>query len=170
MKAYTNYYSSPLGKIMLASDGKNLTKLDFVPNGEPISEVCDRLSVFDDTIRWLDCYFSGEGPDFTPPLKLYGTPFQCEVWETLRTIERTSLMTYGEIAAVIAARRGTKMSSQAVGGAVGCNPVSIIVPCHRVIGQNGRLTGFSSGLDKKSALLKIEGFELTSDGSRVILH
>ncbi len=109
------------------------------------------------TKRWLDCYFLGEIPAFTPPLHLLGTDFQLEVWACLRAIPYGETRTYGEIARLLAEKRGIpRMSAQAVGGAVGRNPISIIVPCHRVIGANGGLTGYAGGLERKTALLKLE--------------
>lgn len=113
--------------------------------------------VLTDTKRWLDTYFSGREPDFAPPLHLIGTTFQNEVWQILLTIAYGQTMTYGEIAARIAARRGlAHMSAQAVGGAVGHNAISIIVPCHRVVGSDGSLTGYAGGLERKIALLHLE--------------
>ena len=115
------------------------------------------LRVLELAAKWLDVYFSGEVPDFMPPIKFRGTDFQKSVWETLLTIPYGETVTYGDIAKNIAEQRGvTKMSSQAVGGAVGRNPIGIIVPCHRVIGANGKLTGYAAGLDKKVKLLELE--------------
>ena len=119
------------------------------------------LPIFAQTRRWLDIYFSGRKPDFTPALKMCGTPFRRRVWEILLTIPYGKTLTYGEIACLIACNTGTKrMSAQAVGGAVGHNPVSIIVPCHRVLGANGSLTGYAAGIDKKTRLLQLEGVDL----------
>ena len=102
-------------------------------------------------------YFSGEVPEFTPPLALHGTPFRKAVWDILLTIPYGQTMTYGGIAALLAARHGMqRMSAQAVGGAVGHNPVAIIVPCHRVIDAGGSLTGYAAGLDRKRRLLQLE--------------
>lgn len=113
--------------------------------------------VFDRTQEWLDIYFSGREPDFMPPLSTKGTPFQETVWEILRKIPYGKVISYGEIARQIAEKKGIgSMSAQAVGGAVGRNPVAIIVPCHRVVGSDGKLTGYAGGLDKKEALLKLE--------------
>ena len=116
------------------------------------------IPVFDQAKKWLTIYFSGQKPDFSVPLHFIGTEFQKQVWEILCTIPYGGTMTYGEIAKELAERRGLKqMSAQAVGGAVGHNGISILVPCHRVIGSNGSLTGYAGGLDKKRALLKLEG-------------
>lgn len=153
-------YESPLGGITLAGSGDALTGLWFDaqrPAGSPGREGA-WLPVFDATFRWLDIYFSGKVPDFTPALDLAGTPFQREVWSLLLEIPYGCTVSYGEIAARVARRRGLRrMSSQAVGGAVGRNPVSLIVPCHRVIGADGSLVGYAGGLGLKSSLLRIEG-------------
>lgn len=123
----------------------------------PRSECCELPTILA-AKKWLDIYFSGRAPDFTPPLHPVGTPFQMEVWEILLTIPYGHSTTYGEIARQIAAQRGiSRMSAQAVGGAVGRNKIDIIIPCHRVIGADGTLTGYTGGLDKKSRLLEIEG-------------
>lgn len=160
---YTHYYSSPLGKILLAADEKGLTGLWF-EGQKYFALYLDRehekkmLPVFEKAVRWLDLYFSGKEPDFEVPLHFTGTDFQNEVWEILYSIPYGKTMTYGEIAKQIAAKRGLKrMSAQAVGGAVGHNEISIIVPCHRVVGANGSLTGYAGGIDKKISLLKLEG-------------
>ena len=109
---------------------------------------------------WLDIYFSGQKPDFTPPLHLAGTKFQTAVWERLLQIPYGTTTTYGNIAGELSGTGGNKtMSAQAVGGAVGRNPVSIIVPCHRVVGSRGQLTGYAGGLERKRSLLKLEGAE-----------
>lgn len=115
------------------------------------------VSVLVDAKRWLDIYFSGVEPNFQLPLHFVGTDFQKEVWKILNTIPYGKTMTYGEIADIMAKNRGLKrMSAQAVGGAVGRNEISIIVPCHRVVGSNGSLTGYAGGIDKKIELLKLE--------------
>lgn len=151
------HYNSPLGGITLASDGQALTGLWF--NGQkhfgstlgPLASLPAQLPVFDDTRRWLDIYFSSREPDFIPPLSLRGTPFQQRVWKELLAIPYGQTVTYGELAHRLGCR-----SAQAVGGAVGHNPISIIVPCHRVIGADGSLTGYAAGLDRKRALLELE--------------
>ena len=113
---------------------------------------------FAETVRWLDAYFSGHDPGFVPELCLRGTPFQRSVWEMLLTIPYGQTRTYGAIAKQLAAERGLPaMSAQAVGGAVGRNPVALIVPCHRVIGADGGLTGYAAGLTRKARLLELEG-------------
>ena len=115
-----------------------------------------KFPLFEKAKQWLDIYFSGKEPDFTVPLHFTGTDFQNEVWEILCTIPYGQTMTYGEIAKQIAVKKGLpRMSAQAVGGAVGHNEISIIVPCHRVVGTNGSLTGYAGGIDKKIKLLTI---------------
>lgn len=160
---YLSEYDSPIGKITLASNGEALTAL-WLP-GQSSAErflYAERQSgeppVLAEAKRWLDIYFSGKEPDFIPALSPEGTPFQREVWSILRQIPYGETVTYGEIAAEVAKRRGKeKMSAQAVGNAVGSNPVSIIVPCHRVVGAGGSLTGYNGGIKYKIALLKLEG-------------
>ncbi|MBR0028940.1 MAG: methylated-DNA--[Bacteroidales bacterium] len=149
---YTWHYDSPLGGITMASDGKALTGLWF--DGQkffaetllPEHQEC-LLPVFEETCRWLDLYFSGVVPDFTPALSLRCSPFRKRVCEIMLTIPYGQTMTYGEIAATIAEERGLpSMSAQAVGGAVGHNPISLIIPCHRVLGSGRSLSGSGSAL------------------------
>lgn len=160
---YTTTYHSPIGGILLAADKTGLTGLWFdgekfyAHNLDPDHEERE-IPVLSDTKHWLDLYFSGREPDFMPPLHMIGSPFQMEVWEILRKIPYGETTTYGEIARQIAVKRGlAHMSAQAVGGAVGHNEISIIIPCHRVVGTNKSLTGYAGGIDKKTALLKLEG-------------
>ena len=159
---YINKYNSPLGGITMAADGTVLTGLWLDGQkyfGDTLPEAYEekRLPVFDEAKRWLDLYFQGKAPDFTPPLSLQSTPFREAVWKILLTIPYGQTMTYGEIAGMIAKQKGiSRMSAQAVGGAVGHNPISIIVPCHRVVGTNGSLTGYAGGIDKKVKLLTLE--------------
>ena len=156
---YAAYYFSPLGRIVLMSDGTALTELDFAEGVPEVSAVHTQkdLPVFREVCRWLDVYFAGRDPGALPPLAPHGTAFQQAVWNILRGIPYGTTTTYGGIAARIAAARGGRMSAQAVGGAVGRNPISILIPCHRVIGANGSLTGYAGGLDKKEYLLGLEG-------------
>lgn len=163
---YTCFYNSPLGGITMASDGTALTGLWFdgqkyFAEGLAETAAAKTLPVFDEAVRWLDIYFGGRRPDFTPPLNLEkGTAFRKEVWDLLLKIPYGQTTTYGKLAAQLAAHNGLKqMSAQAVGGAVGHNPISIIVPCHRVVGTGGSLTGYAGGLAKKLALLKLEGID-----------
>ena len=119
------------------------------------------LAIFDQTKRWLDLYFSGREPGFTPALNPAGSAFRRVVWEILLKIPYGKTTTYGQIAREIAAARGlAKMSAQAVGGAVGHNEISIIIPCHRVIGAHGNLTGYAGGIDRKIKLLQLEGVDM----------
>lgn len=160
---YTSRYTSPLGNILLASDGTHLTGLWF--EGQKYfafsldSEQEEKeLLVFEQVKRWLTVYFSGREPGFQLPIYFVGTEFQKEVWNILCEIPYGQTRTYGDIAKQIAKKRGlASMSAQAVGAAVGHNPISIIVPCHRVLGSNGNLTGYAGGIDKKAAMLKLEG-------------
>ena len=159
---YTMQMNSPLGRILLSANDAGITGLWFSGQkfyGYGLSAECiaDRTPILDQGMRWLEAYFAGERPDYIPPLHICGTPFQKEVWDILSTIPYGKTVTYGEIAEMIArSRGGRKMSAQAVGGAVGRNPVSIIVPCHRVVGTNGSLTGYAGGIERKIALLKLE--------------
>lgn len=165
---YTSHYSSPLGGITLASDGKALTGLWFDGQkyfADTLAQEHKRASlpVFVQTKEWLDLYFKGKEPGFTPPLHFLTTPFRKSIWEILLTIPFGHTMTYGEIAELLAKQKGlTHMSAQAVGGGVGHNAISLIVPCHRVIGTNGSLTGYAGGIDKKAWLLKHEGITIIS--------
>ena len=163
---YTHHYLSPLGGITMASDGEYLTGLWF--DGQKyfadtlsVQREEKDLDVFRRTDNWLDIYFGGKEPSFTPPISLHTTPFRKAVYDILLTIPYGQTMTYGEIANIIADQQGAEhMSAQAVGSAVGHNPVSIIIPCHRVVGADGSLTGYAGGLDKKTALLKLEKYEI----------
>lgn len=150
--------SSPLGTITLASDGEFLTGLWLEGQRHFVcpSATDAELPIFVETKRWLSDYFQGKNPGPTPPLAPKGTPFQMEVWEILREIPYGQVTTYGHIAKTIALRRGGKMSAQAVGQAVGSNPISILIPCHRVVGSNGKLTGYAGGIDLKIFLLNLE--------------
>ncbi len=160
---YTTIYQSPLGGITLAADGEALTGLWF--EGQKYYALyLDKeheekdLPVFQQAKEWLDIYFSGKVPDFMPPIRFTGSDFQNEVWAILATIPYGKTRTYGDIAQELARKRGLpRMSAQAVGGAVGKNEISIIVPCHRVVGSNGSLTGYAGGINKKIELLKLEG-------------
>lgn len=159
---YTMHYDSPLGCILLAADEAGLTGLWF-EGQKYFARTLDAVHQEQETAalsearRWLDVYFSGQEPDFTPPLHPIGSPFQQEVWTLLRQIPYGQTTTYGALAKQLAARRGlARMSAQAVGGAVGHNKISIIIPCHRVVGTHGSLTGYAGGIDKKGKLLTLE--------------
>ena len=154
-------YDSPIGWLTLVSDGTALAELRLDGSNDS-TETQKNLPIFRDTFRWLDIYFSGREPDFTPPLNMRTGPFRREVWEIMLTIPYGKTMTYGEIAKEIARRNGlAKMSAQAVGGAVGHNAIPIIIPCHRVIGANGNLTGYGGGIGRKIKLLELEGVDLS---------
>ena len=159
---YTAQYQSPLGNILLAADHLGITGLWF----ENQKYYADKLDAehrenespfLKQAKHWLDIYFSGAEPDFLPPIHMIGTPFQIDVWKILKQIPYGTTTTYGDIAQQIAQQKGiSRMSAQAVGGAVGHNPVSILIPCHRVIGKNGSLTGYAGGIEKKIKLLALE--------------
>ena len=158
---YIDRYESPLGGMTMASDGAALIGLWFdgqkyFPAGLSSAEQKE-LPVFDETKQWLRSYFAGSNPDFTPPLSPAASPFRLAVWDALKRIPYGQTATYGGIGRQIAAQTGGRVSAQAVGGAVGHNPVSIIVPCHRVLGADGSLTGYAGGLDRKLRLLQLEG-------------
>lgn len=164
---YICHYISPLGRILLAADDVGLTGLwfegqkYFAQNLDKDHEERD-LPLFSEVRRWLDIYFSGQEPDFSIPLHFTGTVFRKEVWEILRSIPYGKTITYGEIAKCLADQRGwAHMSAQAVGGAVAHNDISIIVPCHRVIGTDGSLTGYAGGIDKKIKLLTLEKADMS---------
>lgn len=153
---YTYNYSSPEGEILLAANDNGLTGLWFYGAKYFAADLEDERTekltpVLRQTLRWLNIYFSGSEPDFMPPLELHGSNFRRRVWAELEKIPYGETVTYGEIAKKL----GVK-SAQAVGGAVGHNPVSIIVPCHRVLGADGSLTGYAGGTDKKARLLELE--------------
>ncbi|MBQ7346996.1 MAG: methylated-DNA--[Clostridia bacterium] len=150
---YIDKYFSPIGAITVASDGQALMGLWFDGQkhfGDTLKkEYQERsLPVLEQTKVWLDIYFSGKEPNFIPPMEMNASPFRMKVWEILKSIPFGKTVTYGEIAKQIAEETGKNVSPQAVGGAVGHNPISIIVPCHRVVGANGDLTGYAGGMDK----------------------
>lgn len=180
------FYESPLGLLVMVSDGESLVRLDFVRDAEKeesdlvadvvfcggcateVGNEADDVNYVNDvnyandvvlskTKRWLDGYFAGRRPDFAPPLKPQGTHFQELVWQLLLDIPYGATTTYGELAQAVAQRLGKeRMSAQAVGQAVGHNPIAVIIPCHRVVGKNGQLTGYAGGLERKKALLALE--------------
>lgn len=152
---YISYYNSPIGDILLASDGEFLTGLWFV-NQKYYAKNLNRdakeksLEIFDLTRKWLDSYFEENKPRFNIPIKFIGTDFQVAIWQSLLKIPYGEFVTYGDLARIL------NTSPRAVGTAVGKNPISIIVPCHRVVGKNNSLTGYAGGIDKKEYLLKLE--------------
>lgn len=165
---YTASYESPLGSLTLASDGNALVGLwiegqrCFAAGLSPQHAECHELPIFEDVKRWLDCYFSGHRPDFIPPLAMRGTAFQQRVWRELLFIPYGQTTTYGDMAR----RFHSKMSAQAIGMAVGRNPMAIIVPCHRVVGANGELTGYSVGLERKLWLLRLEAAAIVVESTK----
>lgn len=163
---YISNYSSPIGDMTLASNGTELTGLWFDGQKYFAANLPDKygkkeLPVFVQTKKWLDIYFSGKAPDFTPPL-CFGniSPFRKRVFEIMLDIQYGQTLSYGNIAKQISLETGKNVSAQAVGGAVGHNSISLIIPCHRVVGTNGSLTGYAGGIDKKSALLESEGIKI----------
>jgi methylated-DNA-[protein]-cysteine S-methyltransferase len=149
-------FDSPLGQMRLCCNGTHLTAVTFVGQKYedkhiPKDAVYGTHPVLEQTKEWLSQYFDGKIPDFLPPTKPMGTPFQKKVWDMLLQIPYGETITYGELA-----KRLNCKSAQAVGGAVGKNPISILIPCHRVVGSNGTLTGYAGGVEKKEILLKLE--------------
>ncbi len=156
------YYHSPLGTLLIAAEEAHITGVWFEGQSyfaqtlDPQTEEVE-TPVLLEAKRWLDMYFSGRKPDCLPPLRPRGTAFQQEVWEILLTIAYGKTMTYGEIAVILAKKQGrAHMSAQAIGGAVGHNPISILIPCHRVVGKDGAMTGYAGGVNRKLALLQLE--------------
>ena len=188
---YTAHYNSPLGKILLAADKDGLIGLWFenqkyyadvinentfcheidIRKGQNYGDKTDlikdecvnhEVSVLKQTKEWLDIYFSGGEPHFTPRLHMIASDFRKAVWNIMLEIPYGQTMTYGEIARKLAKQKCIKtMSAQAVGGAVGHNSISIIIPCHRVVGTNGSLTGYAGGIDKKVGLLTLENVDMS---------
>ena len=164
---FIQHYDSPLGGILLAADETGLTGLWF--NGQkffardlPAERVEQNTPALSEVKRWLDIYFTGKEPDFMPPLHPIGSAFRRSVWDILLRIPYGQTTTYGEIARQLAEKQGRpRIAAQAVGGAVGHNKISIIIPCHRVVGTNGSLTGYAGGIDKKVKLLEWEHTDMT---------
>lgn len=165
---YRDIVDSPLGEITLASSGGRLSGLwfsgqkHFMAKLDPAAELQPDLPIFAETKKWLEAYFSGRNPGPIPPVILEGTPFQHRVWNLLGTIPYGETVTYGQMANRLAEESASgKMSCRAVGGAVGHNPISIILPCHRVVGADGSLTGYAGGIKRKLFLLELEGIDTT---------
>ena len=155
-KMYFTTYDSPLGEMFIAADGKAISRVSFrgqkyLPSYDSLV-FDDDLTIFKDVKGWLDDYFNGLNPKIDFELKPKGSEFQLRVWRILCRISYGETMTYGEIARMIS----PTMSAQAVGGAVGRNPISIIIPCHRVLGAKGQMTGYAAGIDRKVKLLELE--------------
>lgn len=163
---FIDHYHSPLGDLLTVADETGLIGLWF--KGEKdfahslSADPAERQTpILLETRRWLDIYFSGKDPGFLPPLQFKGSSFQKAIWKLLLQIPYGHTTTYGEIGRKFAEKQGIrKMSAQAVGGAVSHNEISIIIPCHRVIGADGSLTGYAAGLEKKAQLLALEGVSL----------
>ena len=159
---FLTHYDSPLGGVLLAADESGLTGLWFegqkyFADNLPAERAERETETLALAKRWLDIYFAGKEPDFMPPLHPVGSPFRRAVWELLLEIPYGQTTTYGELSRRLAAEKGiAHMSAQAVGGAVGHNGISIIIPCHRVVGTGGSLTGYAGGVDKKVKLLELE--------------
>lgn len=166
---YKYIYKTPneFSNMIMNSDGENLTGLWFEDSRDSSKHIIDceekDLEIFRETSRWLSLYFSGKNPNFTPKYKIKNlTPFRQEVIDIMNTIEYGKIITYNDISKIIAKKRDIKrMSAQAVGGAVGWNPICIIIPCHRVVGTNGSLTGYGGGIKNKVELLKLEGTDMS---------
>ncbi len=164
---YTSKYKSPIGEILLSADESGITGLWFTDQ-KYFALYLDKehqekeTSLLQKAKEWLDIYFSGQEPGFKLPLHFIGSEFQTKVWEILYSIPYGKTMTYGEIAGILAKQKGLeRMSAQAVGGAVGHNHISIIVPCHRVVGSNGSLTGYAGGIKRKKYLLEHEKADMS---------
>lgn len=162
MKMYSSTaYSSPIGEILIVSDGESLNGVWFLDQKYFTSSICeeivpnDDLAIFCDVIRWFEDYFEGKNPEIDFKLNPHGSEFRQKVWRILREIPYGESLTYGEIAS----RISPTMSAQAVGGAVGHNPIAIIIPCHRVLSSKGKLTGYAGGIDRKIKLLELENIE-----------
>ena len=162
---YLTNYSSPIGDMAIISDGQSINRVSFLNQKyfKPslVDEISseDDLEIFAKAKAYLDDYFKGLNPEIDFKLNPHGTDFRLKVWKLLLEIPYGETVTYGQIAQKIS----PTMAAQAVGGAVGANPIAIMIPCHRVLGKNGDLTGYAAGLDKKIELLKIEGVLDTGD-------
>lgn len=160
-------YDSPVGELLFCSDSKGVAALWFAGRDKSYDDFArtGRFAAGGHNAAaktWLDEYFSGHNPGFIPPLSLHGSGFSIKIWEMLLDIQFGKLTTYGELARMYAAKEGlAHMSAQAIGGAVGRNPVCIIIPCHRVVGAGNCLTGYREGLDRKAALLSFEGIDVS---------
>lgn len=150
----TYEYISPIGKIYITSNGEAITEIELFSHSGMLSDTADE--VIKDTVRWLDCYFSGGVPDFMPRCEPSGSEFALSVLSECAKIKYGETRTYGDIANIVSKKSGKKPCARAVGGALNRNPIPILIPCHRVVGRNGRMVGFAYGVDVKSALLALE--------------
>ena len=171
---YKKIYNSPLGKILLIFDEKNLLGL-YLENqkefeekfndkdiklieGENLDISSGEYKILREIEKWLEIYFSGKDPEFIPAIKVYGSEFRKDVWDILLKIPYGKTWTYKEVGeSLLAGEKYERVSNQAVGGAVGHNPISLIIPCHRVIGSDGSLKGYAGGIEVKRKLLELEG-------------
>ncbi len=164
---YINKVNTQIGPITLASDGINLTGLWLDGQKYYAANITDEiimqdLEIFKETRKWLKEYFAGKNPKIKLKLKPSGSDFRKDVWDILLKIPYGKVITYKDIAKELEKKYQKKMSAQAVGGAVGHNPISIIIPCHRVVGTNGSLTGYAGGINKKLELLKLENANINN--------
>ncbi|GHU68805.1 methylated-DNA--protein-cysteine methyltransferase [Bacteroidia bacterium] len=174
---YISKIESPIGTLTVSSDGENISGL-WMEGQKYFARTLEKdsaeqnLPLFENVRKWLDSYFSGKAPDFILPLKPRGSPFQQSIWNILCTIPYGKTVSYGEIAKQYNTQNKEKRTSaRAVGGAVGHNPISIIIPCHRVVGANGNLTGYAGGIDKKTQLLQLEANRVGCFGkSHWVIH
>ncbi|MDR0303489.1 MAG: methylated-DNA--[protein]-cysteine S-methyltransferase [Chitinispirillales bacterium] len=164
---YVHNIRSPIGTLTVSSDGCNVSGLwiegqKYFARGLGNDVFEQKLPIFEEVQKWLDIYFSGNEPNFMPALMPEGSLFQKSIWNILCTIPYGQTTTYGEIAKRFeAGNNGKRTSARAVGNAVGHNPVSILIPCHRVIGKNGDITGYAGGVSKKLQLLRTERIEIS---------
>lgn len=155
-KALIGFTSSPLGQIAIVVQDEKVIQLYFTESDEKSR---DSSKIINKTKQWLKDYFAGKNPVMDIPVAFHGTPFQEIVWNTLLTIPYGKTMSYQEVGTIVARKMGKeRMSAQAIGQAVGKNPIPLLIPCHRVIGKDGSLVGFGCGLERKVALLKLEQF------------
>ena len=169
MTYYKTTYKTPEGfsDIIINSDGEYITGLWFEGSRDSLKHKLDceekELPIFEETKKWLDIYFNGKEPQFTPKYRIENlTPFRKDVIDIMNNIPYGKIVTYNDISKIIAEKKGIeRMSSQAVGGAVGWNPICLIIPCHRVVGSNGSLTGYGGGIRNKVKLLELEGNDMS---------
>lgn len=166
---FKSYYNSPLGKIIIVTDNASVCGVYFdnqkyMPENLEDYEINDNILAINEVKNWLDKYFEGKNPSVKNlSIKLIGSEFKLLVWSVLKTISYGKTLTYGEIAQMLSKKMNKeKMSARAVGSAVGHNPISIIIPCHRVLGKNNKITGYAGGIDKKIELLKLEGINVNN--------
>lgn len=160
---YCCIYESPIGPLTLVCNDNALTNLDFGAHASEDAALQENHPILAQTRNWLDIYFSGQEPGFMPPIELSGSEFRQMVGHIMLNIPFGHTITYGDIAREVQERTGKRASAQAVGNAVGHNPIAIIVPCHRVVGYNGSLTGYGGGMDNKIRLLENENIDFRAN-------